>query len=174
MHMLRSSLAALAAMPYRRTRLAAVAAILLATLVAATAWADTGPDSYTGDATAPAREPNGGTAAERPPEVEPSGGVAGPTAREDAKASQLPGFQEDPPQVEPPPDGGEEPPPAEETPEAPGEVPDEGAGEAPAGTTAPTGITGGGLASTGLEVAALAAMGLGLLLAGLALRRSPA
>jgi hypothetical protein len=158
-----------------RTRLTAIAAILLATLCAATAWADTGPDSYAGDPTAPAGVPNGGTAAERPPKVEPSGGVAGPAARDDdAKASQLPTFQEEPPQVEPPPDGGEEPPPPEETPEARGEVPDEGAGEAPAGTTAPTGVTGGGLASTGLEIAALAAIGAGLLMAGLALRRSPA
>jgi hypothetical protein len=158
-----------------RSRIAAIAAILLATLVAATAWADTGPDSYAGDSTPPARDPNGGTAAEDPPAVLPSGGVPGPAARGDAKAAQRPpGFQEEPPQVEPPPeDGGEPTPPPEETPEAPGEVPDEGAGEAPAGTAAPTGVTGGGLASTGLEIAALAAIGAGLLLAGLALRRRP-
>jgi hypothetical protein len=170
MHKVRSRLAATAA---TRSRLAAIAAILLATLVAATAWADTGPDSYAGDPTAPARDPNGGTAAERAPEVEPSGGVAGPNARPGAKSTQLPKFQEEPPQVEPPPDDGGEPVPPDGTPEAPGGVPDEGAGEAPAGTTAPTGVTGGGLASTGLEVAALAAIGAGLLLAGLALRRSP-
>jgi LPXTG-motif cell wall-anchored protein len=158
-----------------RSRLAAIAAILLATLVAATAWADTGPDSYAGDTT-PAREPNGGTAAEDPPAVLPSGGVPGPAMRGGAKTAQRPpGFQEEPPQVEPPPEDGNGPaPPPEETPEAPGEVPDEGAGQAPAGTAAPTGVTGVDLPSTGLEIAALAAIGAGLLLAGLALRRRPA
>jgi LPXTG-motif cell wall-anchored protein len=89
-------------------------------------------------------------------------------------AQRPPGFQEEPPQIEPPPEDGDGPaPPPEETPE-PGEVPDEGAGQAPAGTAAPTGVTGVGLPSTGLEIAALAAIGAGLLLAGLALRRRPA
>jgi LPXTG-motif cell wall-anchored protein len=155
-----------------RTRLAAVAAILLATLVVTTASADTGPDSYEADAALEVSTPNGGTAAERPPTVEPSGGVAGPSEGSCTRSSQLPGFQEEPPQVEPPPE--EEPaPPPEETPEEPGEVPDEEAGEAPTGTAPAPGGAGGGLPSTGLELAALALVGLGLLLAGLVLRRRP-
>lgn len=157
-----------------RTRLAAVAAILLATVVVATASADTGPDSYGGsDAALEVSTPNGGTAAERPPSVEPSGGVAGPSARGGAKSSQLPGFQEEPPTVEPPPE--EEPAPEEEPSpeEQPEELPDEQAGEAPAGTGAAPSGAGGGLPSTGLELAALALLGAGLLLAGLALRRRP-
>jgi hypothetical protein len=156
-----------------RTRLAAVAAILLATLVVATASADPGPDSYDGsDAALEVNTPNGGTAAERPPIVEPTGGVSGPPARNRAKSSQLPGFQEEPPVVEPPP---EEPAPEEPAPETPPEeLPDEEARETPAGTGAGPSGAGGGLPSTGLELAALALVGIGLLLAGLALRRGPA
>jgi hypothetical protein len=156
-----------------RYRLAAVAAILLATLVVATASADTGPDTYAGDASLEVNQLNGGTTAVQPPAVEPSGGVAGPAPKGGAKSSQLPGFQEEPPQVEPPPE--EEPaPPPEDTPEEPGQLPDEEAGEAPAGTGAAPSGAGGGLPSTGLELAALALVGAGLLLAGLALRRGPA
>jgi hypothetical protein len=155
-----------------RYRLAAVAAILLATGVVATASADTGRDSYDGDATLQFAAPNGGTAAERPPTGEPSGGVAGPAPRGRARSSQLPGYQEEPPQVEPPPDNGEEPtPPPETTPDEPDEVPLDVGVEAPG--AAPSGA-GGGLPSTGLELAALALVGSGLLLAGLALRRRPA
>jgi hypothetical protein len=162
-----------AAMHMLRHRLAAVAAILLATFVVATASADTGPDG-SGDASLEVSTPNGGTPAERPPSVEPSGGVAGPKPRGGAQSSQLPGFQEEPPQVEPP-DEPEEPAPApEETPEEPSEeLPDEEA-QIPAGTGAAPSGTGGGLPSTGLELAALALVGAGLLLAGMALRRGPA
>jgi hypothetical protein len=164
-----------AAMRTLRTRLAAVAAILLATFVVATASADTGPDGYSGDASLEISTPNGGTPAQRPPSVEPSGGVAGPKSRGGARSSQLPGFQEEPPQVEPP-DEPEEPAPApEEIPEEPSEeLPDEEAAQAPAGTGAAPSGAGGGLPSTGLELAALALVGAGLLLAGLALRRGPA
>jgi hypothetical protein len=155
-----------------RIRAAAVAAILLAALVVATASADTGPDPYAGDASLEIDTLNGGTTAERPPSVEPSGGVAGPSADDRARSSQLPGFQEEPPQIEPPPE--EQPPPEEPAPpEEPGQIPDEETTQAPAGTTAAPGAAGSGLPSTGLELAALVLVGAGLLLAGLALRRRP-
>jgi outer membrane biosynthesis protein TonB len=157
-----------------RTRLAAVAAILLATFIVATASADTGPDSQAGDAALEVSTLNGGTAAERPPTVEPSGGVAGPSGGGNgARSSQLPGFQEEPPVVEPPPE--EEPPPDEEAPPTtePEELPDDEGAPAPTGTGAAPGGAGGGLPSTGLELAALVLVGAGLLLAGLALRRRP-
>jgi LPXTG-motif cell wall-anchored protein len=137
--------------------LAALAALVLA----ATAWADSGTS------TAPE---NGGTSAGKPASVEKSGGVAGPPQekKKPARAAQTT-TPEEPPQIETTP--------TETTPSTtvPQQTP------TPTGTTttpsavAPStssGSGGGGfLPHTGLELVALSAVGLGLLLAGLTLRR---
>jgi hypothetical protein len=108
---------------------------------------------------------SGGTPALDHPRPEFSGGVAGPRARERARAAQQPP-DEQPPQVQPPPETTPE--------EEPAGTPDKEAAEAPgAAAPAPGAGGGGGLPSTGLEVAALVAIGVGLLLAGLALRSAP-
>jgi hypothetical protein len=142
--------------------LAAFAALALA----ATAWADSGTQ------TAP---DNGGTVAGSPTSVEPSGGVAGPEAKKPARSAQTTS-PEEPPQVETTPT---ETTPSDNTGEEPSTptntTTDEGAGTAPsAGTGAGGGGGGGGgggLPHTGLEIGALTALGLGLLLAGVTLRR---
>ena len=138
------------------------AALLTATgvVLAATAWADA---------------PNGGTPAGQTPFAQDSGGVAGPPPKRRAHAAQQPA--QEPPTVVPPPtdttpsdDTGEEP--TTPAPEEPSAAPAPGSQSAPASSG---GGGGGGvsLPHTGLELAALAAVGLGLLLAGLALRRGP-
>lgn len=141
--------------------LAALAALVLA----AGAWAATGSaPAPTRTSTAPE---NGGTAAGRPTSVEASGGVAGPAARQRARAAQKPS-QDEPPQVETTPT---ETTPSDGTvPETAPTAPDDSA-QAPTGSVGGSG--GGGLPHTGLELGALTAVGLGLLLAGLALRRRP-
>ena len=155
-------------------RIPALLTLVIAVLaLAAPAVADTGPDSDPFTSTAIGAGPNGGTAAGDPRRAEPGGGTAAPAPRGDARSSQTPDYQppaEEPPVVEPPPDEEQEEEPAEEAPdEGAGEAPDTGAGAAPAG-----GGGGGGLPSTGLQIGALGAIGLGLLLTGLVLRRRPA
>jgi hypothetical protein len=154
-------------------RAIALIAALAALVLAATAWADTGPDSsQTG--TTPSAD-NGGTAAGRPPAVEDSGGVAGPSVKKRARAAQQPAQEEEPPQLEETPPEDEETP-SDDTGDEPGtdttEAPDDSA-QAPAGPAGGSRGGGGGLPTTGLEIGAITAVGLGLLLAGLALRRRP-
>jgi hypothetical protein len=138
-------------------RAIAFLAALAALVLAATAWADTG-----------------GTAASKAPPVQSSGGVAGPAVTEGAHSAQN-AAQEQPPQVETTP--------TETTPspnnQGTGTVPNT-APTAPTQAPAATGVSSGGgggssggLPTTGLELGGLAAVGLGLLLAGVALRRRP-
>jgi outer membrane biosynthesis protein TonB len=136
----------------RRTILFLAAVVALA--VAATAWADTGA--------------NGGTSVPQTPPVQKSGGVAGPDKKEEPKParSAQTTTPEEPPQVETTP-----------TETAPTETPEPGTEttEAPTATAPSAGTgatTGGGGGGGGLpQIGALAAVGLGLLLAGVTLRR---
>jgi LPXTG-motif cell wall-anchored protein len=150
----------------------ALIAVVAALLIAVPALAATGKDG------------SGGTPTKPPPEVGPSGGVAGPgtATAEDAGARAAQDPDEQPPEVAPPdetetettpepaPDE-EETAPDETTPEDDAETaPDEGSGTAP---TTGGGGGGGGLPNTGMELASMAAVGLGLVLAGWVLRRRP-
>src|SRR5215210_1061831 len=149
------------------TLLAALAALVFA----AGALASTGTEGA--GTTATTTPDNGGTIAAEPPAVESSGGVAGPAVKAAARAAQN-AAQEQPPEVETTP--------TETTPgdEGTGTVPDTAptapeTTQTPAGTGSSSGGGGssGGLPTTGLELGGLTAIGLGLLLAGLALRRRP-
>jgi hypothetical protein len=137
--------------------LAALAALVLA----ATAWADTGSGV------------NGGTVARDTPPVQDSGGVAGP-AEKRAQSAQTTTPTEEPPQVETTPT---ETTPAQDNTQTPSTPTNTTTGEQTgAAPTASSGSSGGGggfLPHTGLEIGALAAVGVGLLLAGLAMRRRP-
>ncbi len=98
---------------------------------------------------------------------EPGGGVVAPVAPAEPAVPVAEAAQQETTPTTP---GGEEQPPDGQTETE--TTPDDGAGgpvdEAPQGGTG--GETAGGLPTTGLELAALAMIGLGLLMAGLALR----
>jgi hypothetical protein len=151
-------------------------AALAALVLASSAWADTGPQAASDTSTAPA---NGGTAAGRAPAVEHSGGVAGPAVKPGARSSQQPA-QEQPPQVETTPTQttpngngngtGTTPNTAPTAPDNATQAPAPGAGVSSGGGG---GSSAGGLPTTGLALGGLTAVGLGLLLAGAALRRRP-
>jgi hypothetical protein len=97
------------------------------------------------------------------------GGVAAPVAPDDAEttAPEAEAAQEDTPTTP----EGEEQPDGEEPPTGTDTVPEEEPDLPPPGDEGGTGGgSGGSLPTTGLEVAALAMIGLGLLMAGLALR----
>jgi hypothetical protein len=99
---------------------------------------------------------------------EPGGGVVAPVAPAEPAVPVAEAAQQETTPTTP---GGEEQPPDGDQTETE-TTPDDGAGgpvdEAPQGGTG--GETAGGLPTTGLELAALAMIGLGLLMAGLALR----
>lgn len=131
---------------------------------------------------AAASQDTGGASPERPP-LQGSGGVAGPAVEDGARSSQTPApaplpAQEEGPQIEePPPEDTEDIPDEETGPDTRTEDPpadDDGANAPAAAAPSGGGGGGGGLPTTGLEIAALTAVGLGLLLAGVALRRRPA
>ncbi len=141
--------------------LAALAALVLA----ATAWADTGSSPGTG-----------GTVARDTPPVKDTGGVAGPADKPRAQSAQETTPTEEPPQVETTPTETTPAPDNTQAPSTPTDTTtDEQTGAAPTASTGSGGGGGGGgfLPHTGLEIGALAAVGIGLLLAGLAMRRRP-
>jgi hypothetical protein len=148
--------------------LAALAALVLA----ATAWADTGSDpTGSGTQTTPH---NGGTAARDTPPVQASGGVAGPVEKRRAQSAQTTTPTEEPPQVETTPTETTPSNGNTQTPSTPtNTTTGEQTGAAPTASSGSSGGGGGFLPHTGLEIGALAAVGLGLLLAGLAMRRRP-
>jgi hypothetical protein len=138
--------------------LAALAALVLA----ATAWADSGTQ------TAP---DNGGTTAGNPTSVGKSGGVAGPPAEKEKPAhSAQTTTPEEPPQIETTPTQTSPTysTPTETTPNTTTTTP---SAVAPAAGNGAGNGGGGFLPHTGLELVAVTAVGLGLLLAGLTLRR---
>ena len=131
---------------------------------------------------ATASQDTGGANADAPPPLQDSGGLAGPAVKDDARSAQTPAptpAQEDGPQIQDPPPADQETPDEETGPPAADEEPTTDGQEnadAPATAAPSTGGGGGGssgsdLPTTGLEIAALTAVGLGLLLAGVALRR---
>jgi hypothetical protein len=101
---------------------------------------------------------------------DPSGGVVAPVPVEPVAPAARAAQQETTPTTP----GGEEQPPDGETETSPGTTTGETGGGTLPGTgnegNAGAGESGGGLPTTGLELAALAMIGLGLLMAGLALR----
>lgn len=117
----------------------------------------------------PAGADDSGGVAAQPFAPDPSGGVPAPAPVEpvvpEARAAQ---------ETTPTTPGGEEQPPDGETETSPGTTTGETGGGTLPGTgnegNAGAGESGGGLPTTGLELAALAMIGLGLLMAGLALR----